>query len=643
MSDWRAIWALAILGLSLSSTIIGTLLYVLLPFIGFDVPLIVTLLFWVIISATDPVAVLAIFKSLGAPKRLALLFEWESLFNDGTAVALFLVLLGIMMSWSGINPLVIAEGLGSFLSMVIGWVVLWSLFWVWFAKGVGYIKNSEWVEIVFTIVLAHLTFVLSEMITHYFHWVLHIKFLWVSGVIATVVAGIIMWNYWKYKVTPKVERHVSQFWELAAFISNSIVFILIWLIVSKMKGEHVLELFWVSLLCIVVVATARAISVYSSIGIINSMKVSERIPRKWQHILSWWSLRWSLALMMVLLIPGDWETWYTRMLVFQDTIGWQYDFSIKDFLLIIVISCIMFTMLVKATTIGMLMRKTKVSKLQDFEKFEFLEGNMLMLLQVLTKLEQMHKRKEIPKKEYELLKHKYTKKFLENSFKLKKFLKKHDNNHHNLSRNAIILHSLWAEKIYLKELFLWNEIGEKNFRYILRKIEQQILRLSTGKGQLRKITKAKSDYNLFQKLAIWLHKKRESREDVFIRNRARKVIIKKVIAELQELHESDLGFKQSIFKEVMSFYEGLYDIAEKKVHKLHKKHKKIIQQLDIKLAEKSLISLEGAMVEDMYAKWIISDKLHIKFKEEIEAEFYSDVKEEENNSDGNHSIKSWEK
>lgn len=70
---------------------------------GIDIPLEVSFLFGALISATDPVAVLALFKELGAPKRLTLIFEGESLFNDGTALALFLVALAAVMAAAGID------------------------------------------------------------------------------------------------------------------------------------------------------------------------------------------------------------------------------------------------------------------------------------------------------------------------------------------------------------------------------------------------------------------------------------------------------------------------------------------------------------------------------------------------------------
>ena len=93
-----AIGMLAIVGLLISTFLIGFVGFWSFQLLGLEVPLMVTLLFGAIISATDPVAVLALFKGCGVPHRLTLIFEGESLFNDGTAFAMFLVFLGVMFN-----------------------------------------------------------------------------------------------------------------------------------------------------------------------------------------------------------------------------------------------------------------------------------------------------------------------------------------------------------------------------------------------------------------------------------------------------------------------------------------------------------------------------------------------------------------
>jgi len=628
VKDWRAIWILAVIWICISAWIIWGALYLIFGALGMQIPFLVTLLFWVIISATDPVAVLAIFQTLWAPRRLALLFEWESLFNDGTAVALFLVVLWIIMSGASFDMMTFAEWFTSFFSMMVGWAIFGWLIWVFFAKFVWSIKNAEPIEIMLTMILAHLTFLLAEATTHFLHKTLHIEYLGVSWVVATVIAWIVMWNYGKYKITPKVEHHVEQMWEFFAFVSNSIVFILIGLIVSDLGDIKFSDFILPISISVVIVAIARAASVYIPVWFLNATKLGEKIPMSWQHIMSWGSLRGSLALMMVLLIPGEWQEGFEKIQAFQQAVNWPYDYSIKDFILIIVIGCIMFTLLVKATTIPWLMNKTKVSALHDFEEFEYFEWSILMLMKVMKKIEMMNNKWGLTEEEYKELKEKYSTK-LEKSIKdLKNFLKDHKKDSEDLIKRAISIHSLWAEKKFLKELFLWNEIWEKNFRYILRKIEKQIDRLHAGKKQFRK--KGKNDYDIFQRLAIKFHKERELPSEIFIRQRAKKIITKKVIVEIEELAKLDLGFEKNIFKETIEFYKEVYKKAEERLKWLAKAYPKETLKLDTKLAEKSIFSLEESVIDEMFNKWIISDKLYVKFKDEIDKEFYSDVTQDLN-------------
>jgi hypothetical protein len=91
----------------------------------------------------------------------------------------------------------------------------------------------------------------------------------------------------------------------------------------------------------------------------------------------------------------------------------------------------------------------------------------------------------------------------------------------------------------LKDLFLYNEIDEKNFKYIFRKIEKQMERVETDSPQLRKISNIPDDYDIFSRLAIKLYKNSSSQVDMYIRNRARVIITRKVIKELRQLSEID--------------------------------------------------------------------------------------------------------
>ncbi len=619
INNWKTITSLAVFWLLISWSIVATVMYYALPFVWLDIPFLVCLMFWVLISATDPVAVLSIFKSLWAPRRLTILFEWESLFNDGTAVALFLVILWVILEWWIISNSTYIEWTATFLSMLFGWILFWAFTWVLFSKIIWYINNNEEAEIVLTMLLAHITFILAELITHFY------PFIPISWVIATVVASIIIWNYGRYKITPRVEAHMQKFWEFFAFIANSIVFILMWLILSSINIDFIQFIFPIAIV-ILIIMVARVISVYIPIKVINTFKMEEKIPSSWITLLSWGSLRWALALMMVLMIPWVGDSWYEQMLVFQNSVWWLYDFSIKDFLLVLTIWSIMFTLLIKAPLTPIIMRQLKVDKLHRLEEFEYEEWKILANLKIIEKLNSSYKKAYLTNVEYDELTKTYTAK-LNNAIKsMKKLIWNRPHDSSSLVRRAISLHALWIEKQYLKNLFYYNEIDEHNFKYILRKIEKQMERIEHDNSQLRKISNKSNDYDIFSKFVVSIYKRNSTDLDAYIRNRTRVIITRKVIKELRVLSKTDFWFSKDIFNEVITIYSNFNKSADIKRIKLFSANRSTINSIESKLINKSLLKLEEKVVKDLYDKEIITPKLYIKFMDNIEKEMYSDVK-----------------
>lgn len=623
IKNYKAISGLAIFWLLISTFLIGGAMYVLFPFLGFEIPFLVCLLFWSLISATDPVAVLSIFKSIGAPRRLTLLFEWESLFNDGTALALFLVILGIILSGQ-ISGFTYIDGFLSFASMMVGGILFWTFTGVFFSKIIGKIKNNEMAEITLTMILAHLTFIFSEVISH------HVSFLgfdiMISGVIATAIAGLIIGNYGRYKISPKVEAHMNQFWEFFAFISNSLVFILMWLILSHIQINFfafILPIFVV----IIIVIIARALSVYIPLGLINKFSNEEPIPKNWLHILSWGSLRGALALMMVLMVPGVWDDNYEQVLAFQSSVWWNYDFDIKDFLIVITIGSIMFTMFIKATTVGYFMKKLWITKLHELEEFEHYEGKILAYLKMLEKLDSLYQKNYLTMNEVGSLKTKYENELKKSVSNLKHLLEsKWDNSAKELIKRAIALHGLGIEKQYLKDLFAYNEIDERNFKFIFNKINRQVERLESGKPQLKDIAEERIEYDMFQKIVAYFQTEEATFVDKYIRNRTKAIITRKVMKELKKLSEIDFGFDKAMFEEVIALYKKFNTVANDKKDIIFQEHPWEISVVEGKLADKSLLKLEESVIKDLYHKEIITPKLYIKFSDEIEKEILKDVK-----------------
>lgn len=184
----KPILSLATVGLLISIVLSGYLL----TFAG--LPLIVALIFSAMASPTDPVSVLATFKKLGVPKRLTMIMEGESIINDGTAVVVFSILLGMLEGGKTLS-----QGIAEFFYVCAGGAILGFMLGYMAYKILSQIDDPL-VEVAITIVLAFGTFLLAEKIG-------------VSGVIAVVSAGLIVGNYgMEFSMSPTTRNTLINFW-----------------------------------------------------------------------------------------------------------------------------------------------------------------------------------------------------------------------------------------------------------------------------------------------------------------------------------------------------------------------------------------------------------------------------------------------
>ena len=273
---------LAVMGVGLSVGIIGLLLHYLTGISWSN-----ALLFGSIISATDPVSVLALFKKLGAPERLNVIIEGESLLNDGTAVVVFRILLGIVIGTTTVDSTadLITSSLLQFALVALGGIALGSVIGFVASTLTSYF-DDHLLEIMLTTIAAYGSFILAEN--------LH-----VSPVIAVVLTGMIIGNYGRRKgMSEHTQIAVDSFWEYGAFVVNSLVFLLIGLeIPLVLLFQHARLIFW----AIVAMVIARAVAVYVLNPIVN--RFASPVTFAWQHILFWGGLRGSLSIALVLSLP----------------------------------------------------------------------------------------------------------------------------------------------------------------------------------------------------------------------------------------------------------------------------------------------------------------------------------------------------
>jgi len=299
--QFKTISFLATFGLLVSVFIVAAVLALVL-----DLPFGIALLFGALISATDPIAVLALFKTLGAPKRLALVADGESMFNDATGVIAFRVVSTFVVGNELFGPTKLIPSFGDLLYIFFGSIVLGSIIGYVAARVIEKVKNERVIITALTMAVGLGSFAGAE---HFFH---------MSGVITCVMAGIVLGNLARAKMTGKVAHFLEEFWEYLGFLSLSLVF---FFATFSMDVRLFSENIWAILVAIFSVLLARAVSVYVSSFFSNRLSFfndEPNIPMNWQHILSWGGLRGVIPLVLVYSLP---DTFVYKELMLQFTLG----------------------------------------------------------------------------------------------------------------------------------------------------------------------------------------------------------------------------------------------------------------------------------------------------------------------------------
>ncbi len=596
---------LAIIGLLISTFFIGYVSYWCFQLLGFEIPLLVTLLFGAIISATDPVAVLALFKEYGAPHRLTLIFEGESLFNDGTAFALFLVFLEVILhGYHGYST--VLQGVFSFITMIVGGILFGLFMGVIFSKLIEWVKGHEHLEITLTLLVAHFTFLLTELISE--KLVIYGHAIHFSSIIATMVSSIVMGNFGRFKMSVGVEEYMEKFWGYFAFLSNSLVFILMGLLFTSLTITLDIAILPI-LVMILVVAIGRAVSVYASIGLANQIKSEESIPLNWQHLLSWGSLRGAIAVIMVLLIPDD---------LHLD--GWQYDFSIKDFIIAITIGSIYFTLLIKATTMGKVVSWLKIDALLPHEQMSYYKSKALIFQTLNSRIKELFEHHEINEAQFHHLTEEYNAAYNNNSQQCQESTE----NSSHVVENMLRIYTLALQKSELKELFRRDEINESIYKKNLSILETQTERVEQDVPKLKSLNAYLNSWlsrlgSFFRRLFLLSEKLTDS-EELYLYYRTQYKLISKAIAELESLQSSpliEIFDDPKAIQNVKNIYQFLKQKNIQQMKQEIQSNKDLLDELNEQSAKALLNITKKDTLEDLHKNEIISSKLYVLLKKEM--------------------------
>ncbi len=396
------------------------------------------LVFGAIISATDPIAVVAVFKSLGVPKRLSVLLEGESLLNDGVAIVFFTLSVGLVA-----GRVVAAGGLALDFIKIVGIGAL-------IGAGVGLaisqvIKQVDdpMIEITLTTIAAYGAFLLAE----HFHY---------SGVIATVSAGMLCGNYGaRVGMSPSTRIAVESFWEYVAFALNSIVFLLIGF---EVQFQELLASWQAILVAYLVVTAGRGLIIFGASSLLR--RTRERIPWAWSVILTWGGLRGGLPMVLVLSLPKD--------------------FPHRDLLVSMTFGVVILSILVHGLTMSPLLRWLGIVRgHQEHAAYELTRGKLQAAQAALEEIDRMSRVHFTNPEALASLRREYEQKVERDSATLDELHLERQHLHGEEVQWAR-RHLLLVEKGVVIEAFHQGLLSQAVQEKLLADIDAQLLRLESG-------------------------------------------------------------------------------------------------------------------------------------------------------------------
>ncbi len=333
-ADLVPIMLFAMVGTAAGTMALGALVHVTV-----SVPWAAAFAFGALISATDPVAVIALFKTLGAPKRLSVLVEGESLFNDAVAVVAF----GLAVTAAaGDKPFTLGGAVTDFVVVSAGGLGIGLI--------LGYLVSSVFlarvddplIETSTTLALAYGSFLLAEEFGILIGRDLHF-----SGILAVVTAGLMVGNVGMHNTSPSTRLTLEHFWELLTFVVNSMVFLVIGLAISL---DDLAEHFTAFVIAIVGVLVLRAVLIHGLSAVSAWAQPDRTIPKPYRHVMVWAGLRGAISLALVLTLDNT-----------------VFDQETVDTLQVMTYGVVLFTLLIQGTTISRFMERLGLADKIDTE------------------------------------------------------------------------------------------------------------------------------------------------------------------------------------------------------------------------------------------------------------------------------------
>jgi Na+:H+ antiporter len=426
------ILTLAVVGVCISLAVVGLVLH-----FGAGLSWNSSLLFGAMVSATDPVSVLALFRKFRLPVRLSTIVEGESLLNDGTAAVLFKIIAGLVMA--GVLPSVgglVLTSIRQFAFVVFGGIAVGLVVGLVASTVTSYFDDRR-LEITLTTVAAYGSYLLSESVH-------------VSGVIAVLSGGLVLGNYGRRTgMSPTTQIAVSAFWEYMAFVANSLAFLLIGLDVNV--SDFFVASNYVSW-GIAAMLIGRIAGVYPVLAVTN--RISEQVSLLWGHVLFWGGLRGSLSIALALSLP--------------DVIPGRTQ------LVTMIFGAVIFSLLIQGLSLGPLLAWLKFSmRTPSLEKSETVQAQMTCAAAALERLESLRRQGMVPTFVHQALRSRFEEAYNAYSSQLLD-LRTADPALEELERRRLSRALMEAKKSRLIDLWRNGVLSEEGFRLLQSEFDQEL-------------------------------------------------------------------------------------------------------------------------------------------------------------------------
>ncbi len=358
-ADWLPILVLATIGVLICMLITAGCLNL----IG-AVALGPALVFGALIAATDAVSVVAVMRAMHLKGRITTLLEGESIFNDGTSMVLFNVVLSIVVTGASFS---ITNTVGQFALVSVGGCLIGLLIGLLASKVTSYF-NDYLLEITLTVLVAYGSYLLAEQ--------MHI-----SPVMAVVVAGMVYGTYGsRVGMSPSTRSAINLFWQYLTFVVNSMVFLLIGLQINLDLLIKYRDLIGVGILS---VTLARLVTVYGLCPFISTRRAP--IPDGWRHLLVWGGLRGASCMALALSLPRS--------------------FDLREGIIVTTFGIVLFTLLFQGMTLGPLIKLLGLRQTDkdSAEQYQVLRARLTAKKAALNILEQLRNERGLSNRNYQIL------------------------------------------------------------------------------------------------------------------------------------------------------------------------------------------------------------------------------------------------